>query len=60
MQIENYYTKYGVVTLLIGRFIPFGVRNCLFVTAGIGKMRFWKFISQMASPVLLQTQLFFC
>jgi membrane-associated protein len=43
-QIESYYAKYGMVTLLVGRFIPFGVRNCLFATAGIGKMRFWKFI----------------
>jgi membrane-associated protein len=44
MQIEQYYAKYGVLTLLVGRFIPFGIRNCLFVTAGIGKMRFWKFL----------------
>lgn len=43
-QITRYYRKYGVLTLLVGRFIPFGVRNCLFATAGIGKMRFWKFL----------------
>lgn len=44
LQIKEYYARYGILTLLIGRFIPFGVRNCLFVTAGMGKMRFWKFL----------------
>src|SRR5262249_11036689 len=40
VQIGKYYQKYGVLTLLVGRFIPFGVRNCLFATAGMGKMSF--------------------
>jgi len=43
-QIHGYYEKYGFWTLLIGRFIPFGVRNCLFLTAGMGRMNFFKFI----------------
>lgn len=43
-QIHAYYAKYGFLTLLIGRFIPFGVRNCLFLTAGMGKMPFPKFL----------------
>ncbi len=43
-QIEQYYKRYGVLTLFVGRFIPFGVRNCLFATAGMGRMRFWKFL----------------
>jgi len=43
-QVRQYYAKYGIRTLLIGRFIPFGVRNCLFLTAGMGKMHFGKFI----------------
>ncbi len=43
-QVKNYYTKYGVLTLIIGRFIPFGVRNCLFLSAGLGKMSFLKFV----------------
>lgn len=44
IQTQNYYEKYGFLTLLIGRFIPFGVRNCLFMAAGMGKMHFGKFI----------------
>jgi membrane protein DedA with SNARE-associated domain len=42
--LKNFYHRYGFFTLLIGRFIPFGVRNCLFITAGITKMHFGKFI----------------
>jgi len=42
-KIHNYYEHYGVVTLIFGRFIPFGVRNGLFLTAGFGRMSFIKF-----------------
>ncbi len=41
--ISGYYERYGFLTLLVGRFIPFGVRNALFLTAGLGKMNFLKF-----------------
>ena len=42
-QISDFYKKYGMITLMGGRFIPFGVRNALFLTAGLGKMNFFKF-----------------
>lgn len=42
-QIHSFYEKYGTLTLVFGRFIPFGVRNGLFLTAGLGKMNFVKF-----------------
>jgi len=42
-KIHNYYEQYGVVTLIFGRFIPFGVRNGLFLTAGFGQMPLIKF-----------------
>ena len=42
-KISGFYRRYGAGTLLIGRFIPFGVRNGLFLTAGLGKMNFKKF-----------------
>ena len=42
-EISNFYDKYGVLTLIMGRFIPFGVRNALFLTAGLGQMNFVKF-----------------
>jgi len=42
-KINSFYSRYGVITLILGRFIPFGVRNGLFLTAGLGKMNFKKF-----------------
>lgn len=42
-KVTNFYEKYGILTLLVGRFIPFGVRNALFLTAGLGKMNALKF-----------------
>lgn len=57
--IHNYYQKYGFWTLLIGRFIPFGVRNLLFLSAGMGKMHFGKFIlSDGIACILSNTALF--
>lgn len=43
VKIHSYYEKYGIITLILGRFIPFGVRNGLFLTAGLGKMNPLKF-----------------
>lgn len=42
-KIESFYQKYGVWAFIIGRFIPFGVRNCIFLTSGMSKMPFKKF-----------------
>lgn len=43
-KVNKFYAKYGVFTLIIGRFIPFGMRNFLFMSAGMGKMNFRKFM----------------
>ncbi|MCB1107624.1 MAG: DedA family protein [Chlamydiia bacterium] len=43
-KIGKFYEKYGLFTLVIGRFIPFGVRNCLFMTTGMSKANFRKFV----------------
>ena len=42
-KIHAYYQRYGVITLILGRFIPFSVRNGLFLTAGLGKMNLIRF-----------------
>lgn len=42
--IESYFRKYQVKTIFFGRFIPFGVRNALFFTAGFSGVRFHKFL----------------
>lgn len=43
-KVGKFYEKYGLLTLLVGRFIPFGVRNCIFMTTGMSKANFRKFI----------------
>lgn len=43
-KISAYYERYGSVTLILGRFIPFGVRNALFLTAGVSGMKPWRFL----------------
>lgn len=42
-KLNKFYTKHGFSTFIIGRFIPFGVRNCLFMSSGISKVHFGKF-----------------
>src|SRR5262249_54530028 len=39
----SFYEKHGLLTLMIGRFIPFGVRNGIFMTTGLSKMPFMVF-----------------
>lgn len=58
-QIKSHYQRYGVSTLFVGRFIPFGVRNCLFFAAGIGKMHFGKFLVTDALACLLSNSVLF-
>lgn len=43
-RLQQFYARHGLWTFLIGRFIPFGVRNCLFFSSGLGHMPFGKFI----------------
>ncbi len=58
-KITSFFEKYGFWTLLIGRFIPFGVRNCLFITAGMGKMSRWRFgVSDGIACLISNTTLF--
>lgn len=41
---EAFFRKYGFLALFIGRLIPFGVRNSVFMVAGAGKMGFGRFL----------------
>ncbi|MEJ5361584.1 MAG: DedA family protein [Spirochaetota bacterium] len=43
-KIEHYYQSHGAKTLFFGRFIPFGVRNVIFLTAGLARMKLYKFM----------------
>lgn len=43
-KMHAFYDRWGFFAFLIGRFVPFGVRNCLFISAGMGNMSFKKFL----------------
>ena len=58
-KISSFYSKYGVITLILGRFIPFGVRNGLFLTAGLGKMNFVKFALSDLLACTISSVIFF-
>lgn len=59
LKISQFYERYGVATLIFGRFIPFGVRNALFVTAGISKMNALKFSLSDLFACLVSCSFFF-
>lgn len=42
--IKTFYQKYGLYTLIVGRFIPFGARNCIFMSTGLSKISFPQFV----------------
>ncbi len=43
-RLHHYYEKFGIFTFIVGRFIPGGIRNALFITSGLGKMHFGRFL----------------
>ena len=43
-RMEEYFRRYGGKTIFFGRFIPFGARNAIFMTCGLIRMKFLKFI----------------
>lgn len=42
-KIKNFYRRHGLWTLMAGRFIPFGVRNCIFFSTGLSRFSFFRF-----------------
>ena len=38
-KMHYYLDRYGIFTFIVGRFIPFGVRNTLFFTSGFFKLK---------------------
>lgn len=58
-KLNAYYERFGIFTFIIGRFIPGGVRNALFMTAGLGGMPFPLFILRDAVACLIQMSTLF-
>ena len=51
--------KYGIFALIIGRFIPFGVRNGIFLTSGITGVKPIKFCLYDLIAAIISTSTFF-
>lgn len=41
--MKRFYSQRGPFALIIGRFIPFGVRNALYMSSGMSRHSFLKF-----------------
>lgn len=58
-KIRIYYKRYALLTLIVGRFIPFGFRNCLFLSAGLSKMSYRSFVIKDAIAATIWTSTVF-
>lgn len=58
-KLHYYYEKFGIFTFIVGRFIPGGVRNALFMSSGLGKMPFLTFILRDGVACLISSAVIF-
>lgn len=58
-KMKAFLDQYGILTFLIIRFIPGGVRNLLFMTSGLVHMPFYRFILRDTPAALLSTIVLF-
>ena len=57
--LRYYYAKFGVFTFIVGRFIPGGFRNALFMSSGLTKMPFNLFILRDGVACLISSSTLF-
>lgn len=57
--MSGYFEKYGFITLIFGRFVPFGFRNAMFISAGLSKMNFSKFMLADLIACTISTAVYF-
>lgn len=58
-KLLSFYNRYGFFTLLVGRFIPFGVRNGIFMSSGASRASFKTFALRDIIPCLLWSSVTF-
>ncbi len=58
-RIGSMLERYGVASFVIVRFIPLGVRNCFFMTCGLWRMPFLRFIWRDAVGAALSVYVLF-
>lgn len=54
-KVHGFYERWGFWSFTVGRFIPFGVRNCLFISAGMGTLPYKKFVFIDGAAALIST-----
>jgi len=59
VRIHRYLDRYGIFAFIVGRFIPFGVRNTLFITAGLFDLRLRRFTLYDATAVTISVSTLF-
>lgn len=58
-QVNHFFNRYGMMTLIIGRFIP-GIRNPLFMSCGLSRMNAAKFaLADFIATLLSVTSYFY-
>ena len=59
-KMHYYLDKYGILTFIVGRFVPFGIRNTLFFSSGFFNLRFRSFVlfDLVASMISINTLFF--
>lgn len=58
-KVRSFYERYGFWTQVVGRFIPFGVRNCLFMSSGMSRLPFKRFALRDAIACTIWAAVFF-
>lgn len=58
-KMSRYFESHGMKTLIVGRFIPFGFRNAMFLSAGISRMNFYRFAFADWVACTISTSTFF-
>lgn len=59
MWIRHFYAKWGILTFIVGRFCPGGIRNALFFSSGLTKMPFNLFVLRDGIAALISTTVLF-
>lgn len=58
--IQKFFLRYGFLTLFVGRLIPFGIRNGIFMSAGALKVPFYTFVfADGISCLVISSALFY-
>lgn len=58
-RLNIFIERYGIMTFIVGRFIPGGIRNGLFITSGLGGMPFPTFALRDGFAAMISTTTLF-